>query len=302
MSTASSAVLRFLIGTGAAALAVSAVGATNTYAADQQARGARGDTYQPSSNAARGATSPCQFTLDGNTWISAAETRTSRLTPDSDGKVHIGVRAGSADPCTASLASYGAQGPTWQTSGKQVFVDFDTATLAHGATDTLDITVPGPECFAQIDLYRGDTKHDGKTGDLPEGPHHPVFKDDLIAAWHGGTKTCATSQSPAPAEPSATPTPTESSITPTPTESSITPTPTEPSATPTPRPATTAPGLAESSSSAAAVPSPSKRPSSSLAETGSSNTVALAAGAVFLLAGGAGVVVVARRRQASHQR
>ncbi|MFJ2478341.1 LAETG motif-containing sortase-dependent surface protein [Streptomyces sp. NPDC087659] len=293
MSTASRAVLRFLIGTGAAALAVSAVGSTNTYAADQHVRGARGDTYQPTSNAAQGTTSSCQFSIDGSTWISASEVRASRLTPSSEGTVHIGVRAGSGASCTVSLASYGAQGPTWQTSGKQVFQDFDTATLADGATDALDITVPGHECFAQIDLYHGDTKHDGKTGDLPEGPHHPVFKSDLIAAWHGGTKPCNASQSPTPTNTPATPAPTEPSNTPTPAKPSVTPTP--PIATTAP-----APAPAESSSSAAA-PRPSKSGDSPLAETGSSSTVALTAGAGALLACGAGAVVVARRRHVSRQ-
>ena len=72
--------------------------------------------------------------------------------------------------------------------------------------------MPDAGCFAQIDLYRGAVKFDGKLdakdgfehGDLPKGPDHPVIKDKLIAAWNGGTKDCTTSpRSPSRRPPAA---------------------------------------------------------------------------------------------------
>lgn len=77
-------------------------------------------------------------------------------------------------------------------------------TVKPGQTDTLDIAVPDAGCFAQIDLYRGAVKFDGKLdakdgfvhGDLPKGPDRPVIKDKLIAAWNGGTKDCTVTEQP----------------------------------------------------------------------------------------------------------
>ena len=59
-----------------------------------------------------------------------------------------------------------------------MFVDFDSVTVKQGQTDSLDIAVPDAGCYAQIDLYRGAVKFDGKLdakdgfehGDLPKGP------------------------------------------------------------------------------------------------------------------------------------
>ncbi|MGW4547988.1 LPXTG cell wall anchor domain-containing protein [Streptomyces violaceorubidus] len=294
------------MGTGAAALAVTAIGATTAHATDRHPDAAGHTSYQSSPGAGKNNADSCRFSLDGDTWMSAAQFRTGALASDRTGNVHIAVRGGEGDTCTVSLASYGAQGSTWQTSGKQVLLDFDTVTVAHRVTDTLDITVPGPDCFAQIDLYVGDTKHDGVSADLPEGPDHPVFGNGLIAAWHGGTKTCDTTQpsQPASVPPASTPTPSTSApSTPASTPAPSTSVPSTPTASAPP--ATTAPAATpvatSSSSTPTALPSPSKSEGGSLAHTGSSNAVPLAAGAAALLAAGGGLFAATRRRQAARK-
>ena len=88
-------------------------------------------------------TDRCEFSLDGVTFADWVKLDDQNLKPSDDGKVHIKVRAASdATTCTVSLASYLAHGPTFATSGEQVFVDFDTVTVKKGATDSLDIAVP----------------------------------------------------------------------------------------------------------------------------------------------------------------
>ncbi len=225
------------------------------------------------------------------------------LKPTDDGKIHIKVRtAGDASTCTASLASYTAHGPTFATSGQQVFVGFDTATVKKGQTDSLDIAVPDEGCFAQIDLYRGAVKFDGNPaagdglvhGDLPKGPDHPVIKDKLIAAWNGGTKDCTTKESPFPSAPASVP-PSAAESTPPASESS-TPAPSASESTPE---STPTPAASGSSSAPAAAPSPNGG-GGDLAETGGGNTGGLVGGAAVLLAGGAAIVVATRRRRASH--
>jgi hypothetical protein len=132
------------VGAGAAALAVTAIGATTAQASGRHPDAGGHTSYQSTPTAGKNDADSCRFSLDGNTYVSAGEFRTRALVPGSDGKAHIAVRAGRDRTCTVSLASYGAQGATWQTSGKQVFQDFDTVTVAHHATGTLDINVPGP--------------------------------------------------------------------------------------------------------------------------------------------------------------
>lgn len=206
--------------------------------------------------------------------------------------------------CTASLASYIAHGPTFATSGQQVFVDFDTVTVKKGQTDSLDIAVPDEGCFAQIDLYRGAVKFDGNPaagdglvhGDLPKGPDHTVIKDKLIAAWNGGTKDCTTteSQPPSPSAPASVP-PSVPESTPPASESS---TPTPSASESTPESATPTPADSESTTPATA-PSPNGG-GGDLAETGGGGSGVLIGGAAVLLAGGAAIVVATRRRRASH--
>ncbi|MCF1599007.1 LAETG motif-containing sortase-dependent surface protein [Streptomyces muensis] len=272
MSIARRVIARRLLGTGAASLALCA--ATVASASGAWATGSHGGdgwktggSYQPGTGAGtETATDRCQFSLDGSNFQDSVKVDDQNLKVTDDGKVHVKVRAAAdATTCTASLASYLAHGATFATSGEQVFVDFDTVTVKPGQTDSLDIAVPDAGCFAQIDLYRGAVKFDGKLaandgfehGDVPRGPDRPVIKDKLIAAWNGGTKDC-TSEPPATEE---------------------TPTPEASESTTPPAPGPNGGG-------------------DNLAETGgSSATGPIALGAVVLVAGGAAFVVVSKRRR-----
>nr|BFD87960.1 hypothetical protein StreXyl84_73610 [Streptomyces sp. Xyl84] len=298
-------------------LIVSAGSTFSAYAASPQSSVTQQGAFHPNPNAAGSRVdSPCQFSVNGHDWLPSSEARKLSLASGADGKLHIGVRAGKWDSCTVSLAAYLTHGPTWQTSGKQEFLDFDTVKVSHGATGQLAITAPGKDCFTQIDLYRGDVKHDGKTADLPEGPNHPVFTGNLIAAWQGGSTVCQVPETPStpptvPSPSTSASTPPAESTPPTGTTPPATPTPTasQPSAPGTPTPSASAPSTPPASSStspAAAVPvtarpSQSSDSSTPLAETGSSNTVPLTAGAAALVAVGAGAFVVARRRRAAQK-
>ncbi|MFC4330778.1 LAETG motif-containing sortase-dependent surface protein [Streptomyces andamanensis] len=302
-----------VLSTTAAVLLVSAGSTFSAYAASASGAGAQQSSFHPNQNAAGSRVdSPCRFSVDGHTWLPSSEARKLDLSSGDNGKLHIGVRAGKGDTCTVSLAAYLTHGPSWQTSGKQEFLDFDTVTVSHGATGQLTITAPGKDCFTQIDLYKGDVKHDGKTADLPEGPDHPVFTGNLIAAWQGGTTVCHVPETP------STPTPSASTSTP-PAESTppATPTPSasQPSAPGTPTPSASVPSSPSTPSTPATTtstapagavpvtPRPSQSGDSSqpLAETGSSNTVPLAAGAAALVAAGAGALVIARRRRTAQK-
>ncbi|WP_416985604.1 LAETG motif-containing sortase-dependent surface protein [Streptomyces sp. T028] len=319
MSIARRVTVRRLLGTGAASLtlcAASVAAASGAFANSGPGGDGwkSGGHYQPGTGAGtETGTDRCQFSLDGKNFFDSVRVDDQNLKPSQDGKVHVSVRtAGDASTCTASLASYLAHGATFATSGEQVFVDFDTVTVKPGQTDTLDIAVPDAGCYAQIDLYRGAVKFDGKLdandgfvhGELPKGPDRPVIKDKLIAAWNGGTKDCTVTEQP-PASPSApagggdsSPSPSGSASTPSDSSSE--------SASPSP-------SASESTSTESATPTPSASESSStpvtgggtggdgdLATTGaSSNTPLLAGGAAALLAGGAAIVVATRRRKAT---
>nr|WP_168720468.1 LAETG motif-containing sortase-dependent surface protein [Streptomyces sp. SAT1]ANO42256.1 hypothetical protein A8713_033920 [Streptomyces sp. SAT1] len=303
-----------VLSTTAAVLIVSAGSTFSAYAASASGADAQQSSFHPNQKAAGSrADSPCRFSVDGHTWLPSSEARKLDLSSGGDGKLHIGVRAGKGDTCTVSLAAYLTHGPSWQTSGKQEFLDFDTVTVSHGVTGHLAITAPGKDCFTQIDLYKGAVKHDGKTADLPEGPNHPVFNGNLIAAWQGGTTVChvpETPPTPKPTPSTSTP-PTESTTPPAASTPPTTPTPSasQPSApgTPTPSaPVPSTPPATTATSPAAAVPvtprpSQSGESSTSLAETGSSNTVPLTAGAAALVAAGAGAFVIARRRRTAQK-
>ncbi|MFI6490166.1 hypothetical protein [Streptomyces sp. NPDC050564] len=304
MSIARRVTLRCLLGTGAAALALSAV--TTTASATDRPGGDGWDKaaggYAPGQGAGTAtATDRCQFSLDGTNFYDSVRVDDENLKPTDDGKAHIKVRTASdADTCTASLAAYRTHGATFKTSGVQVFHDFDTVTVKPGATDSLDISVPDAGCFAQIDLYRGAVKFDGKYdandgfehGDLPAGPDHAVIKDKLIMAWNGGKKDCTTQPTTPQTPPASTP-PAQTPGTPT---ESTPPTPTSPSA-----PETSAtPSASESTTPPA--PSPNggeSTPPGDLAETGGGNTLPIAAGAVAVLAAGATITVATRRRRAA---
>ncbi|WP_217177110.1 hypothetical protein, partial [Streptomyces sp. AC495_CC817] len=210
MSIVRRVIVSRLVGTGIAALALSAAVSAPAFATDTPGGDGWGKkSYAPGQGAGTATeTDRCEFSLDGVTFADWVKLDDQNLKPSDDGKVHIKVRAAAdATTCTVSLASYLAHGPTFATSGEQVFVDFDTVTVKRGATDSLDIAVPDAGCYAQIDLYRGAVKFDGKLdakdgfehGDVPKGPDRPVIKDKLIAAWNGGTKDCTTQEQP-PAE------------------------------------------------------------------------------------------------------
>ncbi|MFC8239735.1 LAETG motif-containing sortase-dependent surface protein [Streptomyces chartreusis] len=310
MSIARRVIARRLLGTGAASLALCA--ATVASASGAWAHGSHGGdgwksggSYEPGTGAGtETATDRCQFSLDGTSFYDSVKVDDQNLKVTDDGKVHIKVRAAAdATTCTASLASYLAHGATFATSGEQVFVDFDTVTVKPGGTDSLDIAVPDAGCFAQIDLYRGAVKFDGKLdandgfehGDLPKGPDRPVIKDKLIAAWNGGSKDCTT-EPPATEEPPTTP-------------------PAEPSEPATDEPSTpaeeTTPPASDTPSTEPPSPQPSDSPSApapspnggddDLAQTGgSSATGPIAIGALVLVAGGAAFVVASKRRRTSN--
>ncbi|MFF7447487.1 MULTISPECIES: LAETG motif-containing sortase-dependent surface protein [unclassified Streptomyces] len=307
MSIARRVTVRRLLGTGAATLALCASGASAAWATGPGGDGwNHGGTYKPGTGAGtETGTDRCQFSLDGANFFDSVKVDDQNLKPTEDGKVHIKVRAAQdAATCTASLASYIAHGPTFATSGEQIFVDFDTVTVKPGQTDSLDIAVPDAGCFAQIDLYRGATKFDGDLdakdglthGELPKGPDRPVIKDKLIAAWNGGTKDCSTTQTTPPATPPAESTPPASESTPPASESTPPASESTPPASETPSTDSPTPSASESTTAPAATPNGG----GDLAETGgSSATGPIAIGAAVLLAGGAGIVVASRRRRAT---
>lgn len=312
MSIARRVTARRLLGTGAAALVLCAVSAPTSWATGTPGGDGwnAGGTFRPGTGpGTETVTDKCQFSLNGTDFFDSVKVDDQNLKPTEDGKVHIKVRtATDATTCTASLASYLAHGSSFRTSGEQVFVDFDTVTVKPGQTDSLDIAVPDAGCYAQIDLYRGAVKYDGKLdaqdgfehGELPKGPDRPVIKDKLIAAWNGGTKDCTSAET----EPPATPTPT--------TPAASTPASDEPSTpgdeetTPDDTPSTTPPSASTDTptpDASASTTAPATKPNGGgddLAETGaSSSTGPIAIGAAVLLAGGAGLVVVTRRRKSA---
>ena len=88
--------------------------------------------------------------------------------------------------CTVSLNSYATDGPSWDTSGTQVFIDHDqvTLTMQHPKGN---LEVKSPTCYGQTDLYLGSTKYDGEDGALPHY-NNSVVPMNLIAHWNGGHK------------------------------------------------------------------------------------------------------------------
>ncbi|MEE1942272.1 LAETG motif-containing sortase-dependent surface protein [Streptomyces sp. TRM 70361] len=303
-----------LLGTGAIALALSVGGVATAGATNGGDGWDRGKSagFKPGKGAGKNtAADECVFSLDGEKWQSSVRVDNVNLKPTEDGTVHIHVKAAKeSGTCTASLAAYRTHGPTWETSGEQVFHDFDTVSLKGKAVDTLDISVPDEGCYAQIDLYRGSTRFDGGDGPghgpLPVGPDRPVIKDKLIAAWNGGTRECL--EETPPPSPSAPETPSETPPeTPPGNEESTPPAETEPpseSASPVPSAPETPGGespQAPEASEPAAEPSESALPSGGgdLAETGSSNVAPLAGGAAVLLLAGGGVLFAVRRRRAA---
>ncbi|MFD9391529.1 LAETG motif-containing sortase-dependent surface protein [Streptomyces sp. NPDC060000] len=321
MSIARRVTARRLLGAGAASLtlcAASVAAASGAFASTGTPGGdgwKSGGQYQPGTGAGtETGTDRCEFSLDGTHFYNSVRVDDQNLRPTGDGKIHVTVRAaGDATTCTASLASYLAHGADFGTSGEQVFVDFDTVTVKPGKTDTLDIAVPDAGCYAQIDLYRGAVKFDGKLdakdgfvhGDLPKGPDRPVIKEKLIAAWNGGTKDCTVTEQPPSSPPAggggspspSASTPSEPSQPSEPAESASGSTSPSPSSSES-ESSTPTPSASASESTTAPAPTPNGG-GGDLAETGAdSNTPLIAGGAAALLAGGAAIVVATRRRKA----
>ncbi|MBW8797995.1 MAG: LPXTG cell wall anchor domain-containing protein [Streptomyces sp.] len=315
MSIARHVTARRLLGTGVASFALCAVsvaGASGAWAHGGAPGGdgwKSGGHYSPGTGAGtETGTDKCQFSIDGSGFFDSVKVDDQNLKVTDDGKVHLKVRAAAdAASCTASLASYLAHGPSFATSGQQIFVDFDSVTVKQGQTDSLDIAVPDAGCFAQIDLYRGATKFDGKTdahdgfehGDLPAGPDHAVIKDKLIASWNGGTKDCSTTQSssPSPSAPASSSPPASAPESTPPAAQTTEPAPSESSATGT---AAASPSPSGSTTTPAPAPSTNSGGGGDLAHTGAdSSTGYIAGGAALLLAGGGAIVVATRRRKAT---
>lgn len=125
--------MRRLLGVSAAALALSVAGSTAAYACEGGKGWDKGTPagYKPGNGGGtKTSTDKCEFSVDGTAWYSSVKVDNVTLTPGDDGKVHVQVRTASdSASCTASLASYRTHGPTWQTSGKQVFHDWDTVSV-----------------------------------------------------------------------------------------------------------------------------------------------------------------------------
>jgi len=89
--------------------------------------------------------------------------------------------------CIVSLNSYETDGPTWETSGTQKFIEHDQVILTGHEQETLK--VKAPKCFGQTDLYLGSTKYDGEDGPLPHFKNPTVVvPTNLIKYWNGGEK------------------------------------------------------------------------------------------------------------------
>ncbi|MFE7842481.1 hypothetical protein ACFU53_42410 [Streptomyces sp. NPDC057474] len=324
MSIARRVIVSRLVGTGIAALALSAAVSGPAFAHGTPGGDGWGKkSYAPGQGAGTPTeTDRCEFSLDGVKFADWVKLDDQNLKPTEDGKVHVKVRAASdATTCTVSLASYLAHGPTFGTSGEQVFVDFDTVTVKQGATDSLDIAVPDAGCYAQIDLYRGAVKFDGKLdakdgfehGDVPKGPDRPVIKDKLIAAWNGGTKDCTTEQPPAEENPPAEEQPPSGDQPPAeeqppadeqPPAEEQPPTDENPPADETPKTESSpSPSPSDSdnttSDKPSSAPSPNGGDSGDLAETGGGNAIPIAIGAAGLVAAGGVIFVMTRRKGAN---
>ncbi|MFJ3929024.1 MULTISPECIES: hypothetical protein [unclassified Streptomyces] len=289
------------LGTGAAALAL-AIGLAGTAQAGERPGGRGWDDigaagYTADPNALGGS---CEFSLDGEDWRGKVRVSPGSLRPAEDGTVGISVRAGSPDErCVASLASYRTHGATWRTSGKQEFHDWATVTVTGDSVGSLRIAVPDTGCFAQVDLYRGSVKFDGRLdardglehGELPEGPHKPVIKDRKIAAWNGGSRECPSLATPGPAPSSSESAPGAPGS-----SSDADPVPSGPASAGSADGGSPVPDHPAADETSGAPAPPAAAPPRSLAETGGGGVSVYAALGTLLLAAGGGVVILVVRR------
>jgi uncharacterized repeat protein (TIGR01451 family) len=82
-----------------------------------------------------------------------------------------------------TYASYAAEGPTWETSGRLTLVDLVTDAI-DAASRSITLVVKPPPCVGQIDLWAGTQRFDGTADPLPRYPE-PVPPDVSVATWNG---------------------------------------------------------------------------------------------------------------------
>ncbi|RKN37028.1 hypothetical protein D7294_29175 [Streptomyces hoynatensis] len=240
----------------------------------------------------------------GNTW-----TTEGRYNGEAPTAISVRLTGDVAEGCAypVSLAAYSAEGPTWETSGQQEFLGWDTTTLTADAPEaTLDVSDSAPACFGQIDLYAGGDKFDGTEGHAL--PHYPdsATPTGLIAAWNGGQPCEEEPTTPPGDEP--TDEPGDEAPGDEPTDEPTDEAPTEEPAEDTPSPSeSAADGVAPDTGGQEPVGQPialpeSTTPNGDLAETGgdgSQLTVFASAGAGLLVVGGAAAYFARRRNRAT---
>ncbi|GAA3882133.1 hypothetical protein GCM10023084_38840 [Streptomyces lacrimifluminis] len=262
-----------------------------------------------------------QYRIDGGDWTSQGGFHAWDSAPGAvEVRLAPGQSVGEGCKYPVSLAEYTTEGPNWNTSGRQTFVDKDTVYLtsadvadAGGAERAYQkLSVKTPDCYGQIDLYGDDIAYDGQEGEghgpLPYQPDGVVTPYHLIAAWNGGDKACDDGASvppaPTPSEPApSTPDTPTTPATPTTPEGSEPPAeestpPTTPDTSTTP-PTTPDVPPAESTPPTGPEPTPSES-TPPLAETGAGAPVGTIAGAAaVVVAIGAGALFMARRARRS---
>jgi hypothetical protein len=260
-----------------------------------------------------------QYRIDGGDWTSQGGFHSLASAPGSvEVRLAPGQNVGEGCKYPVSLAEYTTEGPNWNTSGHQTFIEKDTVYLtsadvadAGGAEHTWQkLSVKTPDCYGQIDLYGDDIAYDGQEGEghgpAPYQPDNVVTPYHLIAAWNGGDKACDNGASEPPAPTPSEPAPSTPA---TPTAPPTTPEGSEPpveeSAPPTtPATSTTPPTTpdvppAESTPPTGPAPSPSES-APPLAETGAGAPVGTIAGAAaVVVALGAGALFLSRRARRS---
>lgn len=114
-----------------------------------------------------------QYRVDGGDWTSQGGFHAWDSAPGSvEVRLAPGQSVGEGCKYPVSLAEYTTEGPNWNTSGRQTFVEKDTVYLtsadvadAGGAEHTWQkLSVKTPDCYGQIDLYGDDIAYDGKEG------------------------------------------------------------------------------------------------------------------------------------------
>jgi LPXTG-motif cell wall-anchored protein len=247
----------------------------------------------------------------GATWSSNGQ-----IMGDEPVKVSVKLQGSVPRGCEypVSLALYKTQGPSWESSGKQKFLGFQSVNLSSDkkkATLSVAQFMTNSTCYGQIDLYGNGREYNGQNGNPL--PHYPnvTTPENLITAWNGahqcggnggGTGPTSPYSPSAPSSPSSPSAPYSPSA-----PSSPSGTPSGPASPTTSAPPSGSPMPSSSASAPAGGPAPSgspvvqpvsSTPTGNLAETGSnsSQTTAFAAGGAVLVALGAGAVFFTRRR------